>query len=146
MSLLKKLEIICEEIFEKWDKDQRSGKLLLALSGNLKRYREDVTQVREALAGMAWRSTAIPPNGDRDVLVWWPRYRLDDDLNLTDEEVGGKRVVARFTRGDWESDDPLEGIGAFYDDDNEYGLAPTLWCEIPNAPPVPVKATESVAS
>jgi hypothetical protein len=47
---LQKLEAICEEIFDRWDADQRSGKLLSALSGRLKRYRPDVTEVRRALA------------------------------------------------------------------------------------------------
>jgi hypothetical protein len=47
---LAKLDAICEEIFARWDRDQRSGKLLLALSGNLKRYRSDVDEVRSALA------------------------------------------------------------------------------------------------
>ena len=46
---LEMLETICAEIFERWDKDMRSGKLLLALSGELENYREDVTAVRAAL-------------------------------------------------------------------------------------------------
>jgi hypothetical protein len=47
---LEMLEVICAEIFERWDKDMRSGKLLLALSGELENYRADVTAVRSALA------------------------------------------------------------------------------------------------
>lgn len=46
---LEMLRAICDEIFERWDKDQRSGKLLLALAGRLPKYRDDVDQVREAL-------------------------------------------------------------------------------------------------
>lgn len=48
--LIKKLTAIADEIFEKWDKDQRSGKLLLALTGALPRYRADVSEIRCALA------------------------------------------------------------------------------------------------
>ena len=48
---LELLENICAEIYERWDKDMRSGKLLSALSGNLPRYRSDVTAVRAALSG-----------------------------------------------------------------------------------------------
>lgn len=44
------LTTICDEIFQRWDKDMRSGKLLLALSGHLPSYRADVTAVRRALA------------------------------------------------------------------------------------------------
>lgn len=43
------LNAICEEIFQRWDKDQRSGKLLSALGGRFTGYRPDVTLVRQAL-------------------------------------------------------------------------------------------------
>lgn len=46
---LEMLEAICAEIYERWDKDMRSGKLLQALSGTLPNYRSDVTAVRAAL-------------------------------------------------------------------------------------------------
>lgn len=49
-TLLDKLTVIADEIFERWNKDQRSGKLLIALSGALPRYRADVTEIRAALA------------------------------------------------------------------------------------------------
>jgi hypothetical protein len=47
---LEMLEIICAEIYEHWDKDMRSGKLLQALAGELPNYRADVTEVRAALS------------------------------------------------------------------------------------------------
>jgi hypothetical protein len=50
MTNLEKLEAICAEIYERWDKDMRSGKLLQALSGSLPGYRKDVDEVRAALA------------------------------------------------------------------------------------------------
>lgn len=50
MTLLEKLDRICDEIFERWDKDQRSGKLLTALAGRLPGYRPDVDEVRAALS------------------------------------------------------------------------------------------------
>lgn len=45
---LGQLDAIAEEAFERWDKDMRSGKLLLALSGALPDYRADITSVRLA--------------------------------------------------------------------------------------------------
>lgn len=54
---LQMLETICSEIHERWDKDMRSGKLLLALSGDLKNYRADVTAVRAALASRSPEAT-----------------------------------------------------------------------------------------
>ena len=46
---LQQLETICAEIYERWDKDMRSGKLLQALGGGLPKYRADVDAVRAAL-------------------------------------------------------------------------------------------------
>ena len=49
-SLLADLELVCGEIFDRWDKDQRSGKLLLALSGfTLPGYDPRVDRIRAAL-------------------------------------------------------------------------------------------------
>lgn len=51
-SLIERLDAICAEIFERWDKDQRSGKLLKALGGRLPGYRGDVEAIRQALASL----------------------------------------------------------------------------------------------
>jgi hypothetical protein len=48
-SPLKELDVICAEIYQRWDKDMRSGKLLQALAGKLPGYRADVDRVRAAL-------------------------------------------------------------------------------------------------
>lgn len=47
---LQSLVNIADEIFERWDKDMRSGKLLTALAGRITQYRKDVTRLREVLA------------------------------------------------------------------------------------------------
>ena len=44
------LSAIADEAYERWDKDMRSGKLMIALSGDMPRYRSDVTSVRLACA------------------------------------------------------------------------------------------------
>lgn len=49
-SPLQDLETICGEIYARWDKDMRSGKLLGALAGTCPGYRDDVEKVRRALA------------------------------------------------------------------------------------------------
>jgi len=46
---LQDLKAICAEIYDRWDKDMRSGKLLQALAGTLPKYRADVDRVRAAL-------------------------------------------------------------------------------------------------
>lgn len=47
---ISELVAIADEAFDRWDKDMRSGKLMLALSGDLSHYRGDVTSVRLACA------------------------------------------------------------------------------------------------
>lgn len=129
MDLLKQLEKICDEIFDTWDKDQRPGKLLSALSGRIKRYREDVTDVRAALA---------PPSSDMDaakkikgdVLVWYPRVKLDDDGNPTNEVVGGAWCVTQFV-GSWNEPDFLSATGEYFGDDECYASEPTHWLPVP---------------
>jgi hypothetical protein len=44
------LRSVCSDIFNRWDKDMRSGKLLLALSGDLQTYDPRVDRVRARLA------------------------------------------------------------------------------------------------
>lgn len=46
---LQMLDQICDEIFERWDKDMRSGKLLTALAGRVKNYDPRVTAIRALL-------------------------------------------------------------------------------------------------
>jgi hypothetical protein len=58
---IEKLNKICDEIFERWDKDQRSGKLLTALAGRLQKYRPDVDEVRRALQ--------YGPTEDREIIL-----------------------------------------------------------------------------
>jgi hypothetical protein len=49
-SPLEDLESVCAELFEKWDKGMKSGKLLTALEGRLHNYDPRVTRIRAALA------------------------------------------------------------------------------------------------
>lgn len=53
------LEDVCDEIFERWDKDMRSGKLLTALAGRIENYDQRVIRIRQALTAMQ-RAAAKP--------------------------------------------------------------------------------------
>lgn len=46
---LEDLRSVCADIYERWDKDQRSGKLLAALAGGLRNYDPRVTRILAAL-------------------------------------------------------------------------------------------------
>jgi len=43
------LNSVCAEIYDRWDKDQRSGKLLSALAGELRKYDPRTTRIRAAI-------------------------------------------------------------------------------------------------
>lgn len=131
MSVLKKLEAICDEIFERWDKDQRSGKLLSALGGRLPRYRDDVTEVRNALASPS-TDMAAAKKIEGDVLAYYPVLRLDDDGNLTDEVIeGGAWCVTQYVGNSWNEPDLLNATGEYFGDDGEYSPEPTHWLPCP---------------
>lgn len=51
--LLEDLNSVCNDIFARWDADQRSGKLLIALAGDLENYDPRVTRIRDALRSRA---------------------------------------------------------------------------------------------
>lgn len=59
---LQDLEAIAAQIFERWDADQRSGKLLTALEGRIVGYDPRVTRIRTCLeaAGMIAGGEADP--------------------------------------------------------------------------------------
>lgn len=48
-SPLEDLKSVCRQIFDRWDKDQRSGKLLTALEGLLPGYDPRVDRIHQAL-------------------------------------------------------------------------------------------------
>lgn len=49
-TLLQRLDAIANQIHQRWDTDQRSGKLLVALRGKVENYNPDITAIRHALA------------------------------------------------------------------------------------------------
>lgn len=61
------LNDICGEIYARWDKDQRSGKLLSALGGTMTNYRADVMAVRRALEGPAELIAALKMQEDAEL-------------------------------------------------------------------------------
>lgn len=62
-SPLGNLELVCGAIFDQWDRDMRSGKLLSALSGLVENYDPRVTSVRKPLASQPDLLTATIEQG-----------------------------------------------------------------------------------
>jgi hypothetical protein len=112
---LQKLEAICEEIQERWDKDMRSGKLLLALAGHIPRYRQDVTDVRDALASsQEWQPIETAPKDGTPILLGWQGKHFDASKG-------------HFENGCWGW---LTEKMAF----RAYDTQPTHWMSLPSSP------------
>lgn len=69
MNLLKDLEIIAEDINDRWDSGMKSGKLLAALAGRVSNYRADVTRVRQLLDVKITVKTMALSDGRSDYFV-----------------------------------------------------------------------------
>lgn len=68
------LREVADQIFDRWDKDQRAGKLLAALAGRSPGYDQRVDQIRQALASPAptpegWRRIETAPRDGNYVIV-----------------------------------------------------------------------------
>lgn len=77
-----------------------------------------------------WRTDMEKAPEREDVLVYWPFYKLDDNLDLTDEQDGGRRVIAQRSGDHWDDFGSLEGVGHYFGDDNEPGHKPTYWAPL----------------
>src|SRR5688572_7707248 len=75
-TLLELLEQVCDEIFKRWDKDMRSGKLLSALSGRVNNYDPRVTAIRAALSTGLERAYLLGVTTGR---AYWDGYYGSDE-------------------------------------------------------------------
>ncbi len=102
------LSAIADETYERWDKDMRSGKLMIALSGDMPRYRSDVTSVRLACAtapgmlstlravNILARRQGVCEHMDADVLLKSIRdLTTDDSLARMFAEMPAQAIEAR---------------------------------------------------
>lgn len=138
-----KHEKICDEIFERWDKDQRSGKLLSALSGRITHYRADVDAVRVALSTPRsidfeptprWRPIeTAPKDGTKILLIGGTvESRHADRAN---KNVNGA-IAFWFEYGEGSVDEGLPGWWCVaHTDVSEVEVCnPTHWMPLPSAP------------
>lgn len=88
-------------------------------------------------AGGVWRTMDTAPKDGTPILVWWPIVVINaDDGTLTDQEVGGTRLVTEWSGGSWLEPECLNGLNSVaFDDDREYAENPTLWCRLPEIGP-----------
>lgn len=102
------LRKIADEIFERWDKDQRSGKLLTALAGRLPGYRADVDAVLAALspapAGGEAMLKPCPFCGGQPTSKWYGASGEDDDSGYWGIECSGRDCRHAFAHEDSEAE------------------------------------------
>lgn len=106
--------------------DPRSGE-------EVPRPRRSRAVARNAEFGRWYPIETAPKRGD--ILVWWPKMKLDeDDGSMTDEQIGGDRLVTRWAAGKWDEPTYFEANGGHFGDDWEYAEAPTMWSPLPSEP------------
>lgn len=70
----------------------------------------------------------------QEVLVYWPRYSVNEDWEPIEELVGEGHVgISISLGGGWEDDDVVESCGPGYDDDYCF-MPPTHWQAKPEPP------------
>lgn len=106
MTLIEKLDAICNEIYERWDTDMRSGKLLSALAGHLpSTYRAECADIRRALAAHEWHPIETTPKDGTPFLAWCPIVVGLGDTDATpDAEI---QILWWESRGQFTSDRDL---------------------------------------
>lgn len=86
-----------------------------------------------AIAASGWQPIDTAP-GMTDVLVWWPRVKLDDDGDPTDVVTGGGAFVSERQGNYWIEPDALNAMGDHMGDDETYAENPSHWMPLPPAP------------
>jgi hypothetical protein len=76
--------------------------------------------------GSAWQPIETAPKDGMEFLAWFPKLRLNDDGDATDEVVGGHQAIVTCRDGQWDEPSWLDASGAYYLDDWCFADMPTL--------------------
>lgn len=74
----------------------------------------------------------------KEILAWFPKFKLNDDGDLTSEVVGGAWGITSWQGGSWNEPKFLSATGQWFGDEHEFGGDPTHWLPMP--PDVPIDA------
>ena len=85
-----------------------------------------------------WQSMASAPKDGTEFLAWFPKHRINEDGDSTDEVVGGAMAIIAYTEANgWDEPQWLDANGAYYMDDWCFADEPTLWHPLPDEPAAP---------
>jgi hypothetical protein len=81
-----------------------------------------------------WQDISTAPKDGTPFLAWFPKVRLDEDDEPTDEVIGGAQALVSCLNDMWSEPDWLDAHGAYYFEDWCFADVPTVWQPLP-APP-----------
>lgn len=92
--------------------------------------------IPQALGGKGKAAPRLrPPKDGTPFLAWYPRMKLDEDDELTDEPAGGGAWAIVSVKGkQWDEPEWLSSHGSYFFEDWEFAQMPTHWMPLP-APP-----------
>jgi hypothetical protein len=82
-----------------------------------------------------WQPIDTAPKDGKPFLAWYPKLKLDDEDEPTDEVCGGAQAIVTRNGDQWDEPDWLEAHGAYYFEDWCFAELPTLWQPLPSDPP-----------
>lgn len=102
--------------------------------GHCRNYPRAAAALINQLQADRWRSIATAPKDGTPFLAWFPKVRLDDEGDATDEVVGGAQAIVTCRDGQWDEPEWLSASGSYYLDDWCFADTPTQWMPLPPPP------------
>jgi hypothetical protein len=77
------------------------------------------------------------PKDGTPFIAWYPKMRLNDDDEPTEEVIGGAWAIVAVKGKEWDEPDWLGAHGAYYFEDWCFAEMPTHWLHLPPPPSTP---------